>query len=331
MKKGLLAMLMLAIAVLSGCSAEQKLKINADFSSVCQEDIYTTAKDEEAVMELLTSGDEDSDITFDEFMTELGYSFAGTAVVNGETNNIYSATTEMSADETKEKFLVLDKERALYDISSAKSEETAVAPEATETEDGVGFSYLTITYPFAVGKANGEIQADGCTVKYDMLALDKQKVTRIYALSKSVLASADGIVIKGVKDKKAYRRSVTVQVEAKSVVTSFMVNGKMQPVNRFNASVDGKYRVSVKTATGLTKKINFCVDKTKPKTNVKNKKTYKKPVRITFRDKVSGIKKATLNGRKIKSGKTVKKNGTYTLKIYDNAGNVTKVKFKIKK
>ncbi len=330
MKKSLLAMLLLAIAVLTGCSAEEKLKINADFSSVSQQDIYTTAEEEAAIMQMLTEGQESPDMTYEELMTEMGYTFAGTAVVNGETNNIYSATSELSADETKEKFLVLDKERALLDITSASNTANEETEDMPEAEEGVGFSYMTITYPFAVGKANGEIQSDGCTVKYDVLALNKQKVTRIYALSKSVVAAADQITIKGVKDKKAYRRAVTVQVDAKSVVTAFMVNGKKQPINRFNASEDGKYRVSVKTATGLTKKVNFCVDRTKPTTNVK-KKTYKKPVRITFKDKVSGIKKATLNGRKIKSGKTVKKNGTYTLKIYDKAGNVTKIKFKIKK
>ncbi len=331
MKKSLLAVLLLAFAMLTGCSAEQKLKINSDFTSVSQEDIYTTAEEEEAIMQMLTDGEQALDMTYEEFMKEMGYTFAGTAVVDGVTNNIYSANAELSAVETKAKFLVLDKERALYNISSTTGEETTVPEDTEDAEDAVGFSYLTITYPFAVGKANGEIQSDGCTVKYDVLALNKQKVTRVYALSKSVLAAADKITVKGVKDKKAYRRSVTVQVSAKSVVTTFMVNGKKQPINRYNASTDGKYKVVVKTATGMTKKVNFCVDTKKPNTNIKNKKTYKKPVKIKFNDKVSGIKKATLNGRKIKYGKTVKKNGTYTLKIYDKAGNVTKVKFKIKK
>lgn len=328
MKKRWLAIFLFAIAMLTGCSAEQKLTINADFSSVCQEDIYTTAADEDAIVKLFSSGSQDSEITYDEIMKEMDFSFAGTAVVNGEVNNIYSATQEKSADETKKEFLVLDKERALYDFSTAEREGS---DDVTEETGGMDFSYLTITYPFAVGQANGEIQSDGCTVKYDLLALEKQKATRIYALSKSVLAAADNITISGVKDKKAYRRSVTVQVDAKSVVTSFMVNGKVQPVNRFNTSKNGKYKVVVKTATGMTKEVNFCVDTKKPTTNIKNKKTYKKPVKITFKDKVSGIKKATLNGRKIKSGKKVKKNGTYTLKIYDKAGNVKKVKFKVKK
>lgn len=71
-------------------------------------------------------------------------------------------------------------------------------------------------------------------------------------------------------------------------------------------------------------------DRTKPTIKgVQNKKTYKKSVTIKFSDK-SGIKKATLNGKKIKSGKKIKKNGKYTLIVTDKAGNVKKVNFVIK-
>ena len=68
---------------------------------------------------------------------------------------------------------------------------------------------------------------------------------------------------------------------------------------------------------------------------VKNNKTYKKSVKFKVSDK-SGIKKVTLNKKKIKvsktkKGYTVKKKGKYTLKVWDKAGNVRTVKFKIKK
>lgn len=73
------------------------------------------------------------------------------------------------------------------------------------------------------------------------------------------------------------------------------------------------------------------IDKIKPTVKgVKNKKTYKKSVTIKFSDKQSGIKKAILNGKKIKSGKKVKKNGKYTLKVYDKAGNCATIKFTVK-
>lgn len=68
---------------------------------------------------------------------------------------------------------------------------------------------------------------------------------------------------------------------------------------------------------------------------VKNNKTYKTKVKFKVSDK-SGIKKVTLNGKKIsvtkaKKGYTVKKKKSYTLKVWDKAGNVRVVKFKIKK
>ena len=68
---------------------------------------------------------------------------------------------------------------------------------------------------------------------------------------------------------------------------------------------------------------------------VKNNKTYKKSVKFKVSD-ASGIKKVTLNKKKIKiskakKGYTVKKNGKYSLKVWDKAGNVRTVKFKIKK
>jgi membrane carboxypeptidase/penicillin-binding protein PbpC len=158
-----------------------------------------------------------------------------------------------------------------------------------------------------------------------------KKVDRLYAVSKASMAAADKITIKGAKNKKAYKKAVTVKVSAKSAVATFTVNGQAQATNTFRADKNGKYKVVVKSATGKKKTINFCVDKKKPTTNIKNKKTYKKAVKITFKDSISGVKKATLNGRKIKNGKKVKKNGKYTLKIYDKAGNVKKVKFTIKK
>jgi hypothetical protein len=104
----------------------------------------------------------------------------------------------------------------------------------------------------------------------------------------------------------------------------------------FTTNKNGDYTICIEDIYGTryttTDKVtNLVVDKTKPKvTGVKNGKTYKKAVTIKFSDKGSGIKKATLNGKKIKSGKKVKKKGKYTLKVTDKAGNNTTVKFKIK-
>lgn len=94
---------------------------------------------------------------------------------------------------------------------------------------------------------------------------------------------------------------------------------------------DGKHKLMVKDTYGNKKEITFKTDKIAPEVkNVKNKRTYRKAVTIRFSDAVSGVKTATLNGKKITSGKRVKKVGSYTLKVTDKAGNSTKVKFQIK-
>ena len=51
---------------------------------------------------------------------------------------------------------------------------------------------------------------------------------------------------------------------------------------------------------------------------------------FSFSDKIAGMKSATLNGQKIKSGKKVNKAGSYKLVLTDKAGNTKKVSFKVK-
>jgi hypothetical protein len=107
----------------------------------------------------------------------------------------------------------------------------------------------------------------------------------------------------------------------------------------FCVTKNGTYtiRVKVKYASNSGNNVSFSVpvkvsglDNKKPLvTGVKNGSTYKKTVTIKFSDKTSGIKKATLNGKTVKSGKKVSKKGSYTLKVTDKAGNTKTVKFKI--
>jgi hypothetical protein len=73
------------------------------------------------------------------------------------------------------------------------------------------------------------------------------------------------------------------------------------------------------------------IDSKKPTVSgVKNGKTYTKAVTIEFSDADSGVKSAKLNGKSIKSGKTVSASGSYKLVVTDKAGNKKTVKFKIK-
>lgn len=76
----------------------------------------------------------------------------------------------------------------------------------------------------------------------------------------------------------------------------------------------------------------FVVDTKAPTVSgVKNKKIYKKAVKIRVSDQVSGVKKITLNGKKIKSGAVIKKNGVYKLVATDNSGHKKVIRFAIRK
>ena len=83
---------------------------------------------------------------------------------------------------------------------------------------------------------------------------------------------------------------------------------------------------------GVTKIVHtngFFIDKTKATVNVKAGKTYKKGYKLMFKD-ASGIKSATLDGKKVKSGVKVKKKGSHRIIVTDKAGNKKKVVFKVK-
>lgn len=103
----------------------------------------------------------------------------------------------------------------------------------------------------------------------------------------------------------------------------------------FKATKNGSYTIMLMDTNGgrYSKVVSVKeIDTKKPKvTGVKNKKTYKKAVKIKFSDKESGIKSAKLNGKKIKSGKKVSKSGSYKLVVTDKADNKVTIKFKIKK
>lgn len=96
---------------------------------------------------------------------------------------------------------------------------------------------------------------------------------------------------------------------------------------RFLAEKSGVYSVRITDKNGYNTmaKINITnIDVTKPTVSgVKDGKIYKKSIKITFKDKESGIngKKTTLNGKAVKSGVKISKEGKYTLKVYDNVGN----------
>lgn len=81
----------------------------------------------------------------------------------------------------------------------------------------------------------------------------------------------------------------------------------------------------------VRKTVGFYVDNQKPTVKgVKNKAIYHRAVVLRFSDNI-GIRSARLNGKKVKSGYRVSKNGTYRLSVTDRAGNKKTVLFTVRR
>ncbi len=146
-------------------------------------------------------------------------------------------------------------------------------------------------------------------------------------------------VITGAANGGLYNSTRRLTVKDQSEIASLKINGReytdgLSTTETVTLSKTGTYKVIAKDALGNTKTLTFKIDKKKPAIKgAKNGKTYKKTVKLRFKD-ANGIKKVVINGKKVKKVnkvKKLKKNGKYKVKVVDKAGNITKIKFRIKK
>lgn len=331
MKKSLFVAFSLAVVMIfaTGCGMDSKIVINDDYTSSQVETVYYN---EEEIAELA----EASEVSVDEVKAAL------TPVeVDGV---MYYATTEtnnkVSAAETKGEFVVLNKDHV---VIQAGHPDNATALELLDVE----FMNYDITFPKQIVKTNCRLDADGKTLH--LTEKDLSKTVTLYAIFNKEAANSKKVTYSGVANGKAYRVKKYITINSKNVIKKvnitrngkkykdakiYTVKGKTYDnlYNKFAFVKDGKYVVKTTLVNGAVSTLKFTVDKTKPTTNMKAKiyKKTSKGKKITFKDATSGVKKATLNGKKIKNGKVVKKAGKYTLVIYDKAGNKKTVKFRIK-
>ncbi len=141
--------------------------------------------------------------------------------------------------------------------------------------------------------------------------------------------------ISGVKNGSTYNKAVTFTANDLSGIKSGIYrqnNGKETSFDiTKKLTKNGKYTVTVSDYYDNEKSVTFTIKDTKKPvvTGVKNKKTYIGAKTIKFKDNC-GISKATLNGKKITSGKKVSKKASYKLVVMDVNGLKTTVSFKIK-
>ena len=132
-----------------------------------------------------------------------------------------------------------------------------------------------------------------------------------------------------VRYTKDIQKDKLLKVKTNGCIKNLKLDNKILDTNAFRLSKDGKHTIHYTLVNNVKGSFTVYLDTKAPSCNIKNT-TYKRKVKISVSDKCSGVKKITLNGKTIQNGKNVSKKGTYTLKLYDKAGNSTMRKFKIK-
>lgn len=190
---------------------------------------------------------------------------------------------------------------------------------------------IVITFPKEIVSTNGTLSEDKKTVTWTQEYILSDQLLQASTVENPVYpVDKKKPVIAGVKNNTYYNDSVDVELSDNTGIASATVNGiKMGNVESFTKNA--KYKIVAKDFAGNTSTVTFYIDQTAPTVKgVTNGKIYQYKKTITFSDN-RAVKSATLNGKKIKSGKVVSAPGKYTLKVTDKAGNVRIVKFTIKK
>lgn len=215
-----------------------------------------------------------------------------------------------------------------YEEYRAKYEETDVE---LNTMLNMTVSFTMPEKISAVSKL-GTISADGYTATFE---LGMKDMTETIELMVSTEKESSAPTVSGVKNGSTYNKAVSFAVNDISGIKSAVYKKDCGKNNAFDFSKkvtkNGKYTVKATDYYGNTRTVKFTIKDTKKPTvtGVKNGKTYTSEKTIKFKDNCA-VSKATLNGKKIKSGKTVSAKGSYKLVVTDVNGLKTTVSFKIK-
>lgn len=193
---------------------------------------------------------------------------------------------------------------------------------------------MTVKMPAKITAVSsiGTISEDGYTATFELELKDFVKKQEMMV---STAKEENAPTISGVKNGSTYNKAVTFTANDLSGIKSGVYrqnNGKETSFDiTKKLTKNGKYTVKVSDYYDNEKSVTFTIKDTKKPvvTGVKNKKTYIGAKTIKFKDNC-GISKATLNGKKITSGKKVSKKASYKLVVTDVNGLKTTVSFKIK-
>ena len=202
------------------------------------------------------------------------------------------------------------------------------------------FADLTITFKEPIVFSNGVVTNEGYTVSWTRD--DMNNCDFLYAYSKSYLKSRvpfSFMLFNNVKN--LYTAKDTERLIIYSIIPFEHIYDKGKDILPYGETTykDGVYWFKYKYGLGKHSLIaenevgsvayDLMVDYTSPKVKVKyNAKKTK--ATITYSDTGSGIKSATVNGKKIKSGYTITKGGRYFISVQDKAYHTVAYEFFVK-
>lgn len=331
MKKRMLLSIILGVLMLfifSGCKMYYGMdtKIKADESGTF---VVTTGYTEESLQEMI-----EGDLTTEEEVEELK---KDAKIIKRDGERFYCTTKKVKfSNIEKLQEALLEEGRISYvsgDTFHIKTNTVTEENIENNTEDSYDVTYimeLKVTFDKPICKSiGGTLSNNNKTITWDFD--EWMEYENLYATTSKKTTKASSVNIK--KDK-IYKKTQTVKVKS-GVGNVYLdeipiTSGKMKAEN-------GIHTIGIMNQNGTKKYFSFIVDTEKPIIEgAENNKTYKKKVELTFYDNESGVKKVTINGKKIsakslENGYTIKKNGKYTVKVTDKAGHTKTIKFTIKK
>ncbi len=190
---------------------------------------------------------------------------------------------------------------------------------------------VSITLPSTITGSNGKVQGNTATWNINDLP-DDGKLIAVTGNNPILSSDKTPPVIKGVKNRGLYNKTVKVTAQDNVCMKELRLNGARYHTSVFRVGQSGSYTLSAEDASHNKTTVRFKIDKKKPTIKgAKNGKRYRKNVILRFSDK-NGIRNVKINGKKKGTKKTVlKKNGKYIVKATDKAGNTSTVRFWISK
>lgn len=190
---------------------------------------------------------------------------------------------------------------------------------------------VSITLPSTITESNGKVQGNTATWNINDLP-DDGKLIAVTGNNPILSSDKTPPVIKGVKNRGLYNKTVKVTAQDNVCMKELRLNGARYHTSVFRVGQSDSYTLTAEDASHNKTTVRFKIDKKKPTIKgAKNGKRYRKNVILRFSDK-NGIRNVQINGKKKVTKKTVlKKNGKYIVKVTDKAGNTSTVRFWINK